>query len=150
MSYILEALKKSQQERELGSVPRIQAVSFDETPPHPTSQLLAVCRVIVALCAVAIAYTRCCAVHSRCHQLRSLPCQRKVQVRRLQARRSQFQRILRHRPPLQPARLQTHKRSSRSLTNKAPLSAQGPSSNPLMIPRLRTSTGQHRWRRRKA
>ncbi|ESQ08352.1 MAG TPA: hypothetical protein DDY14_16010 [Chromatiaceae bacterium] len=55
MSYILEALKKSQQERELGSVPRIQAVSFDETPPHPTSQLWLYAALLLALCAVAIA-----------------------------------------------------------------------------------------------
>ena len=34
MSYILEALKKSQQERELGHVPRLQAVTFDEQPAH--------------------------------------------------------------------------------------------------------------------
>lgn len=35
MSYILEALKKSQQERELGQVPRLQAPTLDE-PQEPT------------------------------------------------------------------------------------------------------------------
>ena len=59
MSYILEALKRSQQERELGNVPKLQAVTFDDelaqAPPHRwvyAALLLAVAAVAIALFAV--------------------------------------------------------------------------------------------------
>jgi general secretion pathway protein B len=56
MSYILEALKKSQQERELGHVPRIQSVAFDEriepVQPHRWVYLA----VLLALLAVGVAF----------------------------------------------------------------------------------------------
>ncbi len=59
MSYILEALKKSQQEREMGQVPRLQATAFDEpiepTRPQPwvyAAVGLAALAVLVALFAL--------------------------------------------------------------------------------------------------
>ncbi|KAA6187020.1 hypothetical protein F2Q65_03785 [Thiohalocapsa marina] len=55
MSYILEALKKSQQERELGQVPRLQSVTFDE-PPEPGLPTVWVYAALgLALAAVLIA-----------------------------------------------------------------------------------------------
>lgn len=55
MSYILEALKKSQQERELGHVPTLQTVTFtvDEDGPRPNLWILLA--VLLAALAVVIA-----------------------------------------------------------------------------------------------
>lgn len=55
MSYILEALKKSQQERELGHVPRLQAVTFDEQPAHVGTHRWVYAALLLALVAMVIA-----------------------------------------------------------------------------------------------
>jgi general secretion pathway protein B len=55
MSYILEALKKSQQERELGHVPRLQAVTFDDEPVHAPTHRWVYAALLLAVAAVAIA-----------------------------------------------------------------------------------------------
>lgn len=55
MSYILEALKKSQQERELGHVPRLQAVTFDDEPAHAPPHRWVYVALLLAVAAVAIA-----------------------------------------------------------------------------------------------
>ncbi|MCF7993136.1 MAG: general secretion pathway protein GspB [Thiohalocapsa sp.] len=55
MSYILEALKKSQQERELGQVPSLRSVNFEE-PALPRAQhTWAYAAVMLAVVAVGIA-----------------------------------------------------------------------------------------------
>jgi general secretion pathway protein B len=54
MSYILDALKKSQQERELGQVPRLQSIPFDEPSTdrfHPGWMMAA-----VTLAGIAVAF----------------------------------------------------------------------------------------------
>ncbi len=55
MSYILEALKKSQQERDLGHVPRIQSVAFDERLEPSQSHRWIYLALFLALIAVAVA-----------------------------------------------------------------------------------------------
>ena len=55
MSYILEALKKSQQERELGDVPRLQAVTFDDGPAHAPTHRWVYAALLLAVAAVALA-----------------------------------------------------------------------------------------------
>lgn len=55
MSYILEALKKSQQERELGHVPRLQAITFDDRPAHVGTHRWVYAALLFALVAMAIA-----------------------------------------------------------------------------------------------
>jgi len=55
MSYILEALKKSQQERELGQVPRIEGVVFDDAPFHAPRHGWGYAALLLAIAAVAIA-----------------------------------------------------------------------------------------------
>lgn len=55
MSYILEALKKSQQERELGTVPRLQALTFDDQPAHAPPHRWVYAALLLAVVAVAIA-----------------------------------------------------------------------------------------------
>ena len=54
MSYILEALKKSQQEREMGQVPRLQATVFDD-PLEPRMQPWIVAAIGLAALAVVFA-----------------------------------------------------------------------------------------------
>jgi general secretion pathway protein B len=53
MSYILEALKKSQQERELGQVPRIEGVVFDDSPLHAPRRGWGYAALLLAVVAVA-------------------------------------------------------------------------------------------------
>lgn len=55
MSYILEALKKSQQERELGRVPRLQAANLDRPESDAKPQAWLVAAVGLGVVAVAIA-----------------------------------------------------------------------------------------------
>jgi len=55
MSYILEALKKSQQERELGHVPRLQAITFDDRPAQVGPHRWVYAALFLALVAMAIA-----------------------------------------------------------------------------------------------
>ncbi|MGB5834601.1 MAG: hypothetical protein WBG92_21805, partial [Thiohalocapsa sp.] len=55
MSYILEALKKSQQERELGHVPRLQTVAFDDQPADVGPQRWVYAALTLAFVAVGIA-----------------------------------------------------------------------------------------------
>ena len=55
MSYILEALKKSQQERELGVVPSLQAVSFDDRAASESPHRWVYVALLLAGVAVAIA-----------------------------------------------------------------------------------------------
>jgi general secretion pathway protein B len=55
MSYILEALKKSQQERELGHVPKLEAVTFDEPVEQQPGHRWVVPAVLLALVAVGVA-----------------------------------------------------------------------------------------------
>ncbi len=57
MSYILEALKKSQQQREMGQVPRLQATAFDEPLEPVRSQPWVFAAVgLVALAAAVALY----------------------------------------------------------------------------------------------
>ncbi|MEA3639543.1 MAG: general secretion pathway protein GspB [Lamprobacter sp.] len=57
MSYILEALKKSQQAREMGQVPRLQATAFDDPPEFARSQPWVLAAVgLAALAAVLALY----------------------------------------------------------------------------------------------
>jgi general secretion pathway protein B len=55
VSYILEALKKSQSDRELGQVPRIEGFGRDVPLPPPQSNLGAYLALLLALLALAIA-----------------------------------------------------------------------------------------------
>lgn len=55
MSYILEALKKSQQDRELGQVPRLDTFAFDDKPAHTPRQPWVYAALSLAFLAVVIA-----------------------------------------------------------------------------------------------
>jgi len=55
MSYILEALKKSQQERELGQVPGLQAMALEEPAAPARPHLWVLMALLLALVAVGIA-----------------------------------------------------------------------------------------------
>lgn len=54
MSYILEALKKSQQEREMGQVPRLQATAFDDPFQPARTQPWMLAAVALAVLAILV------------------------------------------------------------------------------------------------
>ncbi len=55
MSYILDALRKSQQERQLGKVPTIDASQLDMEPRHPAPTRWVYSAVVLAVAAIIVA-----------------------------------------------------------------------------------------------